>query len=149
MGIRDSLSRLRERLDPKSTRRRRKPDGTGSGTDGGGVDPEVSLLRPVPYVVAGGHDVGGSGSDAEGRQVSSRDQFLQPESAPNEQDGGIGPDVDEGEIVPGRSHLYTDVEIAVGRGSGRGEDANKEEGDRSKSRSSTPSTPRNWNPDGA
>jgi len=53
MGIRDRVSRLKEKLELRSTGRRRKLDGTGSGTDGEGLDPAGSLPRPIPYVVAG------------------------------------------------------------------------------------------------
>ena len=119
MGIRDSFSRLKEELKHRSTGRRRKPDGTVPSTDGEGVDPTGSLPRPVPYVVVGGHDGGGGGSNA---------------------------DVDGAEVNQRDSHLYTGVEVATGSVSGRGDGAG--EGNQTYSRSSTPSTPRSGNPEG-
>ena len=100
--------------------RRHKPDGTVPSTDGEGVDPTGSLQRPVPYVVVGGRDGGGGGSntDVDGAEVNQRD-----------------------------SHLYTGVEVAAGSVSGRGDGAD-EEGDQFYSCSSTPSTPRSANPEG-
>ena len=120
MGVRDSFSRLKEELKHRSTGRRRKPDGTVSGTDGEGLDPTGSLLWPVPYVAVGGHDGGGgrSNTDIDGAEVNQRD-----------------------------SHLYTGVEVAMGNVSSRGDGAG-EEGDQTHSRSSTPSTPRSGNPEG-
>ena len=97
MGIRDSLSRLKERLDPKSTRKGRKPDDTESVTDGEGFDPAGSLPRPD-----------------------------EPRSASNKREGG------RGEVIQRRSHLYTDVEVVAGTGSGR------VAGDQFYSRPSTP-----------
>jgi len=67
MGIRDRFSRLKEKLEHKSTRKGRNPDGANSGTDGEGIDSASSPLRPVPHV-GGRHDQGGSGSD----QASTR-----------------------------------------------------------------------------
>jgi len=79
MGIRDLFSRLKEKLDLKSTGRR-KPDGTRFGTDGEGVDRVDSLSRPIPHVVAGGghHRIGGK-SNADGRQVRPRNRLPQPD----------------------------------------------------------------------
>ena len=152
MGIRDSFSKLRERLDPKSKGRRRKPDGTGSGTEGEGVDQVDSLPRPVPHVVVGGQGGGGSGSNADLRQVHSTDRLPQPdepEYLSSEQEVEGGTDVDGGEAIRRHSHLYTDAGVVRGSGSGQGDDADEEEGDRSYSRLSVPPTPRGGNSDGA
>ena len=119
MGIRDSLSRLKERFDPKSRGRRHKPDDTGSGTDGEGVGPADSLSQPVPHVAVGGdHDGGVGGSNADGRQVRSRGQLprpAEPEPAPSDRDGGER-DVGGGEVPQEHSHSRPDVEVAVESG---------------------------------
>ena len=154
MGIRDSFSKLRERLDPKSKGRKHKPGGTGSGTDGEGVDQVGSLPRLVSDVVVGGHCGGGAGSNPDPCQVHLADQLPQPdepESVSNEQEVEGGADVDGGEADQRHSHLHTDAGVVPGSGSGQEEDAEKEEGDQSCScsRSSTPSTPRGGNSNGA
>ena len=118
MGIRDSFSRLKEKLDLKSTGRRRKPDGTGSGTDKERVG---SLPRPEPCVVAGGgHDRAGGGSNADVRQVRPRDRLPRPDkpkSEPSDQEGGgvvVG-----GDDTQRHSNLSLGVEVAVRSGPGR------------------------------
>jgi len=128
MGIRDRVSRLKEKLELRSTGRRRKPDGAGSGTDGEGVDPAGSLPRPIPDVVAGGGDGGGGGSNADESQVRLRDQLSQPdtpESAPNEQQGGV--DVDGGEVRLRQLRLGPGVGVVVGSGPGQGRNGADEE----------------------
>lgn len=150
MGIRDSFSRLKERLELGSTGGRRKPDGTESGTDREGVDRADSLPRPAPYVVVGGHNGGGSGSDAGGRQAHLMD-FLPPLDkrgcGPGEPGGRA--DVDGGEIRQSNLHPRPDIEVVVGSGPGREGDGAGEEGDENfYSCSSAPSTPRDGEPDG-
>ena len=108
MGIRDRVSRLKEKLDFGSTGRRRKPDGAGSGTDEERVHPVGSLPRPIPSVIAGGHDGGGGGSNPNTDQhlVRLRDRLSRPDtpdSAPGEQRGRVG--ADEGEASQSQSHL--------------------------------------------
>ena len=129
MGIRDLLSRLKDRPRVKSKGRKRKPDDTGSDIDGEGADPSGSLSRPVSYVVTGVHDGGGGGSDADGRWVSSRDllpQLGKPESAPNNREGGEA-DAGGGGIGQKDSHLGPDIKVVVGSGpTGEGDDADRE-----------------------
>ena len=110
MGIRDRVSRLKEKLDFGSTGRRRKPDGAGSGTDEERVHPVGSLPQPIPSVVAGGHDRGGSGSssNADERQARSRDRLSRPDtpdSVPNEQRGD--------EARQNHSHLRPGLGVVV------------------------------------
>ena len=115
MGIRDSLSRLKERFDPKPKGRRHKLDDTGSGTDGEGVGPARSLPRPVPYVAVGGiHGGGGGGSNADGSEVHSRGQVPRPgetDPAPSDRERGE-------ECISGGDekclHPRPDVEVVVG-----------------------------------
>ena len=110
MGIRDSISRLKEKLERRSTGRRRKPDDTGSGTDGEGVDP------------AGGvHDGGEGGSNVGEHQVHLGDQLPGPgklEAAPDDREGGKG-GVARGEAGQKHSHLRPGVEVSVGSGPSR------------------------------
>ena len=153
MGIRDSFSRLKEKLELRSTGRRRKPDDMGFGTDEEGVGPADSLPRPELYVAAGGvHGREGGRSNADGQQVHSTGWLPRPdkpESVLNEREVGGGAGVEGGEVSQSYSHPRTDVGVVVGGGSGRGGDADKEGGDHFHSRLSTPSTPRSENPDGA
>jgi len=114
MGIRDSFSRLKEKLELRSTGRRRKPDDTGPVTDGDGVE-AVGSPRQVPDVVAGGHDGGGGRPNADGRQAHSRGRLSRPdtpESAPVEHGGGA--DIDGGEVRQSRSRLCTGFGVELG-----------------------------------
>ena len=129
MGIRDRVSRLKEKLDLRSKGKRRKPDGAGSGTDGEGAGPAGSLPRPITDVVAGGHDGGGDGSNADEHQVHSRDQPSRPDmpvSALNEQGGRA--DVDGEEV--GLRHLCLGSGVAVAVGSGPGQEWNGADGEK-------------------
>ena len=124
MGIRDSFSRLKDKLELKSKGRRPKPDGTGSGTDGEEAYPSGSLPRPAPSVAVGGHDGGGDGLNDDGPQVLSRDQLprsAKPESAHDDQGGGA--DLGGGGVSQKRSHLRPDVEVVVASGLGQEEDS--------------------------
>ena len=152
MGVRDSLSKLRARLKPKSKERRHKPDGTGSGSDGEGAVQAGSLPRPVSDVEVGGRDGGGGGSNTHPLQVRSTDWLLQPDE-PGSVSGGRGveggTDLDGGKAIRRHSHLYADAGVVPASGSGQGEGTNEEEGDEFHSRSSTPSTPRDRDSNGA
>ena len=120
----------------------------GSGTDGEGVDPAGSLPRPVPYVVAGGHDRGEGGSNAGGRQVHSRDQLPQsgkPETASNDKEGGEA-DIGGREFGRRLSYLRPDVEVVVTSGPGRDEDDTDRENDHPPP--STPPISRGEKPEG-
>jgi len=149
MGIRDSLSRLKERLEVKSTGRRRKPDSAGSGTDGERVGSAGSPPRLVPYAIVGGHDGAGGGSNTDERQVHLRDRFSQPgepESTPNNREGG-GADVGGGEVS--QRHSCPDIEVVVGSGPGQEVDgADGEKAERVHPSSSVPSIPLSEIPDG-
>ena len=133
MGIRDSFSKLKEKLELKSKGRKRKPDDTGSDIGGEGADPAGSLPPPVSHVVAGGHDRGGGRSNTDERPIHSRDKLLQsgnPESARDDRKEG-GTDV-SGEKV-GQRHLNprSDFEVAVGSELGReGDDTDGEKVER-------------------
>ena len=127
MGVRDSFSKLRERLDPKSKERKHKQEGTGSGAGGEGVDTVESLPQLVPHVVVGGHSGGGTGSNEDPGQVHSTDQLTQPDQP-----------------VP----MSNEQEVGRGADSGQGKDIDEED-DQSYSRSSTPSTPRGGSSSGA
>ena len=110
MGIRDSLSRLKEKHKPGSPGRKRKRDDTGSGTDGEGVGP-----------VGGVHDGREGGSNVGKRQVHPRDQIPGPsklEPAPDDREGGEG-GVGGGEVSRKDLILRPGVEVAVGSGPSR------------------------------
>ena len=147
MGIRDSFSRLKEKLDPGSKGRKRKPDGAGSGTDGEGVGSAGSLPRPEPSVTAGGRNGGGGGSNADVRQDLLASRLPQPdelESTPGDKEGG------EAEDSRRHSHLRSVVETTVGSGpDGGGCGADDGGSEQSYPRSSTPSTPHNGKTGGA
>jgi len=113
MGIQDSFSRLKEKLEFKSRGRKHKPDGTGFGTDGEGVDPAGSL-PPPPYRVAGGSNVGGR----QDRLMDRLPQPSRPESALNDQEGREA-DADEWKVGRRHSNPRQDVEVAVDGGPGR------------------------------
>ena len=113
MGIRDSLSRLKKKLDSKS-RGKRKPDGAGSGTDGEGVDLAGSLPLPARYAVAGGSNVDGR----QGRSTDRLPQLGEPEFAPGYQEGGET-GADEGGASQRHSNLQRDAETVEGSGPGR------------------------------
>ena len=117
----------------------------GADTDEEGVDPVGSLPRPVPHVVAGGHDLKGGGSNADGGQVHSTDRLSRtdkPDPVPNNQVGRTG--VDRGEV---NSPPHPDLEV-VRRVRVQG-DTDKEEGEEFYSCSSDPSTPRSRESNGA
>lgn len=117
MGIRDSFSRLKDKIKHPLTGGRHKPDGTGADVGGERVHPEGSLLRPEPHVVAdGSHGREDHGANSDGRQAHPRDQPPQadePESVPargsgNGQEGGET-DVD-GEVGQSHQHSHPDAE---------------------------------------
>jgi len=144
MGVRDSFSRLKEKLKSNSRGGKQKPDGPGSGTDGEGVDPAGSLPLPAPYAAAGG-------SNVDGRRVCSTDRLPQPgepELVPSDQEGEEA-DIDEGEVSQQHSNLRQDVEAAVGSGPGReGSGTGGGEVKRSYPTSSIPPIPHSVKPDG-
>jgi len=113
MGVRDSFSRLKEKLKLKSRGRKPNPDDVGSGTDGEGVDSTSSLPLPVPNAVAGG-------SNVDGRRVRPTDRLPQPgkpEFVPNDQEGGPGRERDGtgmGEVK--RGHPTPSISSAPRRG---------------------------------
>ena len=145
MGIRDSFSRLKEKLELKPTGGRRKLGDMGPSTGGKGDGPAGSLPRPIPNVAVGGRDVGGSGFNIGGRRVRLAGLLLRPPS-PNNQEGERV-DVDGAEVNQKHSHLCTDVEVAAGSLYSRWDGADEEE-DQFYSCSSAPSTPRSGSPDG-
>ena len=111
MGIRDSISRLKEKLERRSTGRRRKPDDTGSGTDHGErVDPAGGL-----------HDGREGASNVGEQQAFLRDWLPRPgklESAPADREGGEG-GVGGGEVGQNHSPLCPETEVVVGSGLSR------------------------------
>jgi len=113
MGLRDSFSRLKEKLKLKSRGRKPKPDDARSSTDGEGVGSTSSLPLPVPYAMAGG-------SNVDGRQVRSTGRLPQlgkPEFVPNNQEGGPGREWDGtgmGEVK--RGHPTPSIPSAPRRG---------------------------------
>ena len=148
MGIRDTFSRLKDKLDPGSKGKRRKQDGAGSGTDGEGVGSAGSLPRPGPSVAAGGHSGGGERSNVDVHQVRLTSELPRSdelESRPGDKEGGGG------DGSRRHSHLRPDVEATVGSGPGGGGSGTDDhgEGEQSYPRSSTPSTSHSGEPGGA
>jgi len=154
MDFGDSFSKLKKKVKHRLTERKHKSGRKEADADGEVIDPAGSLLRPEPHVVAGGG--GGSGGDADERQTCLTDPSPQqgkPEPVPaggsenNKGEGGV--DVCGREVSQGLSHLHLDVRI-VGRGHDQvGDDTDGEEGEQFHSCSSTASTLRSEEPDGA
>ena len=150
MGLRDSFSRLKKKV--KHLGSQRKPGRPGTDVGGESADSENSFLGPEPHVVSG--DAEGIGAD--GEQVSSTDQPPQPdepESVPaggGENKRGEEEDIEGMEVGRRYSHLDSDFEAVVGGRPGQeGGDVDGGEDERFYSCSSTPSTPRGGDPDGA
>ena len=145
MDVRNSLSRLKEKLKLKSRGGKLKQDSAGPGTDGEGIDPAGSLPLPVPYAVAGG-------SDVDGRQVRSTDRLPQPgkpEFASNDQEREEEDHVYGGEVSQRHSNPRQAVEVAVSGGPGReGHDSDVAVVERGHPTPSIPSILHSGKPDG-
>ena len=112
--IRDSVSRLKKKLKHRPSWSKRE-----SGAHGESVDPAGPPPRAEPHIIAGGrHDLGGSGSNTDGRRVLSTDPPPQPE--------------DDQEM------RKADIEIVME--SGRGRDENDTDGQKVEQTHPSPST---------
>ena len=124
--------------------KKRKPDGTGTGTDGEGDDPAISLPQPV-YVADGGHDGGEGRPNAGGRQVWPTALPLRPDrpkSIPNDQGGARGgTDVDNRGVSQGRPNIRPGVEDVVVGGPGQEGDSTTDHGGTAERVSPSPSIP--------
>ena len=132
MDLRDPPSRL-EKLRRLLTGRKRKPDGTGAETGGGGINQAYSVLPPEPYVVAVDDHDEGNGASVDSQQVRSTGRPPQPDEPEPVQASGSGdhPDADGREVNQKYSHLHSDVEMEAGSGPSReGNDARGENDER-------------------
>lgn len=122
MGIRDSFSRLKKKLN--HLRRKQKPGRTAADVDEEIVDPADPLARPEPHIIVGdGEGHGGSGGGPQAYRTDGHPQPDKPELVPasgseNDQRGGRA-DVHGREVGQMDSHRYPDVEVAVGSGPSR------------------------------
>ena len=124
MDIRESFSRLKKKF--KRPGSKRKPNRTGTDSDGGRDNPVGSLSRPVSHIVAGGgHNREDNESDADVRQIGLTNQPPIPSvqgsvSAPGGDNGRGGEGGVDGQEVNQRySHLHPDIEVVAGNGSGQ------------------------------
>jgi len=115
--MRNSFSRMKKKIKHRLVESKRKSDRAGSDASGERADSSGPLPRQEPRVaVGGGHDRGGNGTDADGRQVRSTDRA--PESVPaggsdNDQERGQA-DVDGREVSQRSSRLDPDVAVGIG-----------------------------------
>ena len=125
MKFRNSLSKLKKKVEHRLTRSKTKPNKTGTDTGGESVDSTGSCPGSEHHLVAGsGHDQEGDGVNADGGQVISTIRLSQPdEPGPVPAYGSVddqersGADIDDGEAERMHSRLHSvDVEIAEGRG---------------------------------
>jgi len=110
--MRDSFSRLKNKIKRGLTGTRRKPDRTGADRES--ADPTGAA--------GSGHDQGGNGTNADGRNAHPIHLAPQPESMPaggsdNDQQRGET-DVHGREVTQRHSCLDPDAEVAVMVGSG-------------------------------
>jgi len=110
--IRDSVSKMKEKIKDRLKGKGRKPDRTGANAGGEEASSTSSFPRSDPHVVVGGgHNPEGSGVDIEGRESS-------------------------------QMNLHPDVEVAVESGPGReGNDVDGKKTDRADPYPSKPSIP--------
>ena len=122
---------MKKKIKHRLTRTKRKPGRTGADARGERAGSTGSLPLPEPRVVAGGgHDRGGNGANADGRQAYSMDL------------GRREADIGGGGFSQRHSYLRSDVESAMGsKRSGEVEQVYPS--------TSTPQIPSSGKPDGA
>lgn len=146
MDIRDSFSRLKNKLKRPLTGEKSKPGKTQADAGGERVDPAGLLARPEPHIVVSGSYVQEeNGANRDGWQARSADRLPQPESViahGSENNQRVGEaHIDGGEANQVYSHLHPNAEVVVESGSKPGRDGNDADGAKTERVGHSPSSP--------